>query len=185
MENNSLSHHGVKGMKWGQRLYQNKDGTLTALGRRRYDKELAKAKEGIRIQKNKARTQAKIDKLTELQKQARGEMDDAGVSKSKSKKAIDTPTKKQSVKSMSDDEIKTKLERLQLEREYLKEVKNVNADTASKGKTFVMKILEKSGEDVLTQFTKYLMGNAINKAFEEVFNDPKIVNPKKGQKKDS
>ena len=30
-----LYHHGTKGMKWGQRLYQNKDGSLTALGKKR------------------------------------------------------------------------------------------------------------------------------------------------------
>ena len=32
----NLLHSGVKGMKWGQRLYQNKDGSLTALGKQRY-----------------------------------------------------------------------------------------------------------------------------------------------------
>lgn len=37
-----LYHHGVKGMKWGIRRYQNKDGTLTSAGKERYDDESAK-----------------------------------------------------------------------------------------------------------------------------------------------
>ena len=31
-----LAHHGILGMKWGIRRYQNEDGTLTAVGKRRY-----------------------------------------------------------------------------------------------------------------------------------------------------
>lgn len=34
---NELRHHGVKGMKWGVRRYQNKDGSLTPAGKKRYD----------------------------------------------------------------------------------------------------------------------------------------------------
>ena len=33
---NELHHHGVKGMKWGVRRYQNKDGSLTPAGKIRY-----------------------------------------------------------------------------------------------------------------------------------------------------
>lgn len=35
-DSNSLAHHGIKGMKWGVRRYQNPDGTLTEAGRQHY-----------------------------------------------------------------------------------------------------------------------------------------------------
>lgn len=37
-----LYHHGIKGMKWGVRRYQNADGSLTAAGKKRLSKELSK-----------------------------------------------------------------------------------------------------------------------------------------------
>lgn len=36
LQNNELYHHGIKGQKWGVRRYQNPDGTLTDIGRKRY-----------------------------------------------------------------------------------------------------------------------------------------------------
>lgn len=35
--NDHLEHHGILGMKWGIRRYQNKDGSLTPAGKKRYD----------------------------------------------------------------------------------------------------------------------------------------------------
>ena len=50
MNNNYIQHAGVKGMKWGVRRYQNKDGSLTPAGKKRYDQD------GDNVNKTKSET---------------------------------------------------------------------------------------------------------------------------------
>lgn len=55
MADNYLVHHGIKGMKWGIRRYQNEDGSLTPAGKKRYSRDELKS---IREDKYKYRDKA-------------------------------------------------------------------------------------------------------------------------------
>lgn len=64
MENSALTHHGILGMKWGIRRYQNADGSLTAAGKKRQKKQQAKNLEKAR----KARADKKEQELATAEK---------------------------------------------------------------------------------------------------------------------
>ncbi|MBR3117740.1 MAG: hypothetical protein IKF29_00720 [Oceanobacillus sp.] len=41
-KDSDISHHGIKGQRWGVRRFQNPDGSLTAAGQKRYGKDFDK-----------------------------------------------------------------------------------------------------------------------------------------------
>lgn len=134
MENYTLQHHGIRGMKWGIRRYQNKDGSLTKAGQKRYDKELEKVKSEQKRIKTAEKTKAKLDKLKAMQDDVAARKkallgEDETVSKSKTS---DINPKKKSVHDMSDDELRTIVNRLSLEQQY----KALNPKHESVGKKF-------------------------------------------------
>lgn len=94
--------------------------------------------------------------------------------------ADDTPKKKRSVKDLSDSELQSRIRRLELEKRY-KDLSSSSKEV-SRGRKFTERVLERAGENIATQFTTYVLGTAVNKTFASVFNDPSIINPKKGQK---
>lgn len=67
MDKYELYHHGIKGMKWGVRRYQNKDGSLTAAGKKRQRgwSEDAKTADNISRKSVKSMSNAELRKLNE------------------------------------------------------------------------------------------------------------------------
>lgn len=83
---NELYHHGIKGMKWGVRRYQKKDGTLTPAGKKRYSES-----EGSKAEITK--TKSKVTHRDILEKKYR----DSGMSEAEAKAAADKRIKVEKV----------------------------------------------------------------------------------------
>lgn len=139
MDNNELMHHGVKGMKWGVRRYQKKDGSLTVLGRYKQYKT------------NKQRNK-NLEKAREV--------------KAAKKKAANQPVqKKKSVKEMSDAELQAAIRRLEMEQRY----NQLSPKKVSKGKKVVDAILNDMAIPVAKDVGRQLFKSGAVKATNKLF----------------
>lgn len=156
---NELTHWGVKGMRWGIRRYQNKDGSLTPAGKKRYDKEMSKLKAEEKVLKNKQKTQAKLDKLETKRKDV--EALRKGKTPPSAKKA-DGP-KKPSVREMSDQELFDTVRRLNLEKQY----RDLNPKQVSKGQKFVNDMIDKAVVPAVQEVAKGMIKNGLESAIKD------------------
>lgn len=147
--NGELYHWGTKGMKWGIRRYQNKDGSLTPAGKKRYAQEEAKLKEREKVIKNKERIKAKMGKLS-AKKAELDAREDAlnGPKKSKKNAGKKSPesnaSRPKSIKDMTDDELREHINRMQLEKNFYdtqKNLANANPPRVSAGQKFVTSLM--------------------------------------------
>jgi hypothetical protein len=101
-----------------------------------------------------------------------------------SKKPVSIPQKKRKITELSDAELREKINRLEMEKRYKSLVKEEKSSpAATRGKKFVVDVLENSARNIATQTVTYAMGIGVNAAAKKLFNlDIDIINPKKGQK---
>ena len=139
--NSTLCHWGIKGMKWGVRRYQNKDGTLTAAGKKHYagdgnagEGATAKTEYAPKRKGGKAEDysdeelRARINRL-QMEKQYRDLQGDTNI-------RADDPNR----------ELKAEKERLQLQ----KDVKQLRSDVYG-GQSFVKSVMKDAGKQFLTK----------------------------------
>lgn len=157
--NGELYHWGKKGMKWGVRRYQNKDGTLTPAGKKRYARDARE--QGYKNQDDSGtyyKVSGKKNKRTDLDIDANRYVKE---DLTRSKRLVDETTQmtgklknlsdssirnqkkaKMDLSNMTDKEMRDQINRALLERQY----NDMFAPQKStRGREFASRTLETAG----------------------------------------
>lgn len=184
MENNELQHYGVLGMRWGFRRYQNKDGTLTKAGKKRYNQEQESLKEKEKVLKRKMANKAKFEKLDAKRKQLSEMEESLKVTKNKSKSETtsqDSSTTKvttpigdnktsrvyKPLNQMSDNELKDLAARYEAKGKVEKYLSQQKAKKEGYGKKILKKLLDDAVIPAVTGYAKQGISNWLNSRTSE------------------
>jgi hypothetical protein len=168
--NDDFCHSGIKGMRWGIRRYQNKDGSLTPAGKRRYNAEMERLKEEERILKKRKATKAKIDRLEAKRKAIDEEKNALDGSKIKLKKndpdgsAAIKKSEKKAVGEMTDDELARAINRARMEDTY----RQLRPDPVVENHPLMKKVVDEIVVPSAINAGKNLAQNVMNKAVEQL-----------------
>ena len=162
-----LTHWGIKGMRWGVRRYQNKDGSLTPAGEKRLKKERADLKKEEQILKNRKATKAKFDRLEAKRRSLEEQKKELDEAEGKTKKGkSDAKSAKKSLKDMTDAELFSANQRARLENEY----NQLHPEQSSGKKSFMKTLIDDMVVPAAVSSGKQFLQNALNKAGESVLN---------------
>ena len=173
-EEEYLAHHGTKGQRWGERRFQNYDGSLTAAGKLRYSvgnggrsiSKKADPKSVSKLKKRQVKETAKLERL-KIKEAAKNEKRKEKLEKKKSRM-----TNKEYVKTLSDEELKAINNRDIAENTWLKnhpEKKTVGKYIAN---DLLKPAFEKAMKDQINNYVSKYVNYSTKKIVDSILNSP-------------
>lgn len=165
-----LTHWGIKGMKWGVRRFQNKDGSLTDAGGKRYNGSDYQPKKllGQKISDYKKASQRKANlKKAREARAAKKEAEEKAKAAAEQRKK-DVESGKIKAKDMTNEELNDRINRLNNEKRYkqLMEETDHNSKLASYGKQFADKLMKDAITPAVTEAGKQIIKDRLIDAYK-------------------
>lgn len=158
---NELYHHGIKGMRWGIRRFQNADGSLKPAGEKRYGsgKSLGQTIKAYKVSRQRKKNLEKA-RAAKVEKQKTAEERAKLIAKGKIRP-----------KDMTQEELNARITRLESERR----IKQLERETyeASKGKKFVDGLMNKVITPAATAAGEQFLRKYLNDVGDDILSSIK------------